>query len=99
MGHTRRLPGGQAPDQASRSGQAGAGEPRRTSPVKGTKPVRRRVTPETTNRQPTTQDKPPLRSSQSAERGEVLVGELEARGGHVVLEVVDRAGARDREHL
>ncbi len=36
-GHARRLPGGQAPDQASHSGRAGAGSNERTSRRKGTK--------------------------------------------------------------
>ena len=44
MGHVQHHLGGQAPDQASNSDWAGAGNRERTSPVKGTKPVRPWVT-------------------------------------------------------
>src|SRR3954453_11758782 len=58
--------GGQAPDQANVSGRAGAGSSERTSPVEGTKPVRRRVTPAAADRQPITEG-PTRPASQSGE--------------------------------
>ena len=39
MGHAQRELGGQAPNQASNSDRAGAGDHERTSPAEGTKPV------------------------------------------------------------
>src|SRR3954451_10313220 len=47
-------PGGQAPDQASSSNRAGAGNHERTSRSKAQKPVTPGVTPAATNPQPTT---------------------------------------------
>jgi hypothetical protein len=54
MGHVQHHLGGQAPDQASNSDWAGAGNRERTSPVKGTKPVRPWVTLAVTGHQPST---------------------------------------------
>jgi hypothetical protein len=39
MRHAQLLLGGQAPDQASNSDRAGAGDHERTSPTKGMEPV------------------------------------------------------------
>jgi hypothetical protein len=44
MGHAQLVLGGQAPDQASNSDRAGAGDYERTSQNEGTKPVRVWVT-------------------------------------------------------
>src|SRR5262245_14240568 len=51
-GHARRLPGRQTPDQASHSSRAGAGNSKRTSRPKGTKPVSHWVTPAATDPSP-----------------------------------------------
>ena len=68
MGHVRRAnAGGQAPDQASCSNRAGAGNHERTSRTQGTKPVIPRVTLAVTNPQPST-IRLRWRSSQSIRR-------------------------------
>jgi hypothetical protein len=52
MGHAQRELGGQAPDQASNSNRAGAGNLGRTSPNKGTWPISVRATPVVTGSSP-----------------------------------------------
>ena len=47
-GHAQPHLGGQAPDQASNSDRAGAGDRERTSHTEGTRPVKSRVTPAVT---------------------------------------------------
>jgi hypothetical protein len=52
MGHAQRELSGQAPNQASNSERAGAGDHERTSRLKGTKPIRCWVTLVVTDMQP-----------------------------------------------
>jgi len=52
MGHTQRQLGGQAPNQASNSERAGAGNHERTSRFQGTGPIRCGVTLVVTDTQP-----------------------------------------------
>ncbi len=52
MGHVQCELGGQAPDQASFSNRAGAGDTERTGRTKGTGPIRCGVTPGVTDAQP-----------------------------------------------
>src|ERR1700728_1512215 len=52
MGHAQRELSGQAPNQASNSERAGAGDHERTSRLKGTKPIRCCVTLVITDMQP-----------------------------------------------
>ena len=59
--------GGQAPDQAKSSNRAGAGDHERTSPFKGTKPVRSWVTLIITDPQPSSVTGLRGGSSQSAQ--------------------------------
>src|SRR3954471_22062051 len=76
------LTDGQAPDQANIPGRAGAGSSERTSPVKGTKPVRPRVTPTTAGCQPIINEPTPP-ASQSGQVAEAGAG---ADRGQVGLE-------------
>src|SRR6185312_6297214 len=85
--------GGQAPDQANVSGRAGAGSSGRTSRLKGTKPVRTRVTPTATGRQPIT-DEPTRPASQSEQVADHPVAALTLRPVEVGVGPPEQGGGR-----